>query len=212
MLSGVIDTNVPAEVSYTCCVSSRSSPNDLWCKVRTETDVATSSLAVSVDGVFNCLVSFITTKWIIFANLNRELTTFKGTIHYRHCDWQSAHAIKEWEEVASVVLAIISKSPWYIFFHARNVQLPAACWRRVNKTSSMYALNWPSHLRNSLLCSILSNSSGPRSNFSYSISCFLSLSIRAFDSPVRDDSNTCIGSTLNYIICKYQFLISFPSF
>ena len=81
-----------------------------------------------------------------------------------------------------------------------------------HKTSSMYSLNWPSHLRNSLLCSILSNSSGPRSNFSCSIWCFFSLSIRAFNSSVRDNSNTCIRSTLNYIICKYQFLISFPSF
>ena len=76
----------------------------------------------------------------------------------------------------------------------------------------MYALNWPSHLRSSLLCSILSNSSGPRSNFSCSILCFFSLSIRAFNSSVRDDPKTFIRSTLNYIICKYQFLISFPSF
>ena len=76
----------------------------------------------------------------------------------------------------------------------------------------MYALNWPSHLRSSLLCSILSNSSGPRSNFSCSIWCFFSLSIRAFNSSVRDDPKTFIRSTLNYIICKYQFLISFPSF
>lgn len=33
-------------------------------------------------------------------------------------------------------------------------------------TSNTYALNWPSHLRNSLPCSTLSNSAGPRSNFS----------------------------------------------
>ena len=104
-------------------------------KVRTETDVATCSLAVSFDGVpLSCQLHSD-----IFDHLNRELTIFiKDTIHFRHCHWQSAQVIKEWDEVTSELLVIICKSPWYDFLHARTLQLPATCSRSVVKVQHQF--------------------------------------------------------------------------
>ena len=108
-------------------------------KISAKPGVASSRLAVAINGVLNGLVSFVSSERITSPHLNGKLAFVEGCVHFRHSYRKMTHVVQEWDEVARIVLAIIRTCPWDHLFNARQVQLPATSARRIDEVQHQLA-------------------------------------------------------------------------
>ena len=95
-------------------------------KVSTKHDVASSRLAVAINGVLNGIVSLVSSKRITGPHLNGKLAFVEGCVHFGHSEKQVTHVVQKWDEITCGVLAVLRKCPGYHFLYAirYNCQSP----------------------------------------------------------------------------------------
>ena len=89
-------------------------------KIGAKPGVASSRLAVAINGILNGLVSFVWSERITSPHLNGKLAFAEDCVHFWHSYRNMTHVVQEWDEVARIVLAIIRKWPRYHLFNARE--------------------------------------------------------------------------------------------